>query len=90
MDITHPAFAVDYDADDLDRIAETTPLRLERVRKLPAFAQRLMTARSVIARSMQSAPGGVIDGMTMAEAVWLSRRARRRASRAIAVCSNHR
>jgi hypothetical protein len=64
VDITHAAFASDYDEHELDRIAAKTRLGLERMRKLPVFALRLLTTRSVIARDMRRAPGGVVSGMT--------------------------
>jgi hypothetical protein len=64
VDVTHPAFEFACDDDELARIAARTRQGLERVRKLPAFALRLLTRRSVIAGDMQRTRGGPVSGMT--------------------------
>jgi hypothetical protein len=64
VDITNPAFAFDCSDAELDRVARNTRLGLARIRKLPRFVQRLVTSRSLIARDMRRAPGGVVTGLT--------------------------
>ena len=67
IDITHPSFAVDPSAEELDALTRGFIQDLERREKLPAIVSRVLLAivlrRSVLVRGMRRTRTGFLPGM---------------------------
>jgi hypothetical protein len=64
IDVTHPAFACDPSPAELDAVAEATLRGWRRGRRIPAFARRWLTRRSLLARGAMDASGSYLSGIT--------------------------